>query len=394
MRQYARRYAGPLLVIAVGAGLVAPPAAANAAGVSATIDVHRTLKVRSAPSLAAKVVGTVRDGQKITAVCAVTGQGVRGAVRTTTQWDKLSNGGYVTHAYVLSGKTITRCVTKSPQADTVKTKPVPKPTAKPTTKPTTKPTVPVVPKVGTVSSGDGRVNVRTGPSTTAPVVRVLDTGAKVQGVCYVTGSLVKGTVRATTQWNRLTDGSYISHAYVVTPALTLCPGAVPAPSTPATTVTPEQFIKTAVPGAQRGWREYGVPASVTIAQAILESGWGRSGLASVDGNYFGIKCQSGRYGTLASGCHDYRTQECTKAGTCFTTTASFRTYASMTHSFRDHGSFLRVNPRYAGAFNYTTSANSFIWKVWKAGYATDPHYYTKVTTLMVQQNLYRYDTWK
>ncbi|MGK5681936.1 sporangiospore maturation cell wall hydrolase GsmA [Actinoplanes sp. URMC 104] len=384
MRQYARRFTGPLLVFAVGAGLVAAPAAAHAAAVPATIDVRGTLKVRSAPSLAAKVLGSLRDDQKVSALCAVTGQSVRGSVRTTTQWDKLSTGGFVTHAYVRSG-TVQRCATSSPQAEAVKAKPV---ASKPTA------AKPTAAKAGTVRSADGKVNIRTGPSTTAPVKRVVTSGAVVQGVCYVQGTLVAGTVRATTQWNRLSDGTYISHAYVVTPALGLCPGASPTPSSPAATLTPEQFVRAAVPGAQQGWREYGVPASVTIAQAILESGWGRSGLSTVDRNYFGIKCQSGRYGTLANGCHDYRTQECTKAGSCFSTVATFRTYASMAHSFRDHGNFLRVNPRYAGAFNYTTEANSFIWKVWKAGYATDPNYYTKVTTLMAQQKLYQYDIWK
>ncbi|WP_250037917.1 sporangiospore maturation cell wall hydrolase GsmA [Paractinoplanes maris] len=378
MRQYARRFAGPLLVFAVGAGLVAAPGVANAAAVSATIDVRTTLKVRSGPSLAAQVLGSVRDNQKVSAVCAVTGQSVRGSVRTTTQWDKLSTGGYVTHAYVRSGA-IKRCATTSPQAEAVKAKPAPAATTY---------------KVGTVRSADGKVNIRSGPSTTAPVRRVVASGVKVNGLCYVPGAMVNGTIRSTTQWNKLTDGNYISHAYVVTAALKPCPGTPATPSAPAVALTPEQFIKAAVPGAQLGWREYGVPASVTIAQAILESGWGRSGLASVDRNYFGIKCQNGKYGTLANGCHDYRTQECTKAGNCFTTTATFRTYASMGHSFRDHGNFLRVNPRYSPAFNYTTNANAFIWNVWKAGYATDPNYYTKVTTLMAQQKLYQYDTWK
>lgn len=388
MRQYARRFAGPLLVFAVGAGLVTAPAAAYAAGVTATVDVRSTLKVRSAPSLAAKVVGSLRDNQRVTATCSVTGQKVRGSVRTTTQWDRLSNGKYVTHAYVRTSKSLPRCATKSPQAQAVKAKPAT--TVK-------KPAAASKYKVGTVKSSDGKVNIRTGPWTSSPVKRAVASGVKVNGVCSVQGTRVVGTVRTTTQWNRLSDGTYISHAYVVTPALSLCPGtpvSKPATPAPAATLTPEQFIKAAVPGAQQGWREYGVPASVTIAQAILESGWGRSSLSTVDRNYFGIKCQNGKYGTLANGCHNYVTQECTKAGACFSTTASFRTYASMAHSFRDHGNFLRVNSRYAGAFNYTKAANSFIWKVWKAGYATDPNYYTKITTLMAQQKLYQYDIWK
>jgi hypothetical protein len=379
MGQNTRRLlAGPLLALAVGAGLGIAPGTAQAAGVPVTVEVRSTLKVRSAPSLAATVVGSLRGGQRVSAICAIAGQSVRGSVRTTTQWDKISAGGYVTHAYVSGGAGIPKCVTTSPQAQAVKVK------AKPAV---TKTTV----KVGTVRSADGKVNIRTGPSTSSPVKRSVLTGAKVNGVCGVVGTMVNGTVRSTTQWNRLADGSYISHAYIVTPTLHLCPGAS---LTPTVEQTPAQFLAAAAPGAQRGWREFGVPASVTMAQAILESGWGRSGLSLVDKNYFGIKCQNGGYGTIASGCHTYNTTECTKAGSCFATAAVFRTYASMANSFRDHGNFLRVNSRYKPAFAYTKDANKFIWQVWKAGYATDPNYYTKVTTLMAGYHLYQYDTWK
>jgi flagellar protein FlgJ len=378
MRLRSRRLlAGPLLVLAVGAGLVVAPATADAAAVTATVTSSTSLKVRSAPSLAAKVVGSLRGGQRITAVCAVTGQSVRGSVRTTTQWDRLSTGGYLTHAYVSTTASIPRCATTSPQAEPVKAKPGKSTTA--------------AYQVGTVRSADGKVNIRSGPMTSAPVKRSVLNGAKVNGVCGVVGPMVNGTVRSTTQWNRLTDGTYISHAYVVTPTLHLCPGAS---TKPVVELTQAQFLATAAAGAQRGWREYGVPASVTMAQAILESGWGRSGLAAVDKNFFGIKCFSGKFGTLANGCHDYKTSECTKAGSCFTTTATFRTYATMAHSFRDHGNFLKVNSRYQPAFVYSKDANKFIWQVWKAGYATDPNYYTKVTTLMASYKLYQYDTWK
>jgi uncharacterized protein YraI len=389
MRLYSRRLlAGPLLALAVGAGLVLAPASADAAvttatAVTATVKTSSALKVRTAPSLAAKVAGSLLGGQRISVACAVSGQSVRGSVSTTTQWDRLSTGGYVTHAYVSAAGTIPRCAAASPQAEPVKAKPG---SAKPAAS-----TGPATYQIGTVRSADGKVNIRTGPMTSAPVKRTVLNGAKVQGVCGVVGSMVTGTVRSTTQWNRLSDGSYISHAYVVTPTLHLCPGAS---TTPAVELTPAQFLASAAAGAQRGWREYGVPASVTMAQAILESGWGRSGLAAVDKNFFGIKCFNGNYGTLANGCHDYRTSECTKAGSCFSTTATFRTYATMAHSFRDHGNFLRVNSRYQPAFAYTKDANKFIWQVWKAGYATDPNYYTKVTTLMASYNLYQYDVWK
>ena len=376
MGRYSRRMlATPILVLAVGAGLGLAPGAAGAAGVQATVQVRTSLVVRSGPALDSAAVGMLRNGQRVTAVCSVPGRTVRGSIRTTNRWDRLSDGTYITDAYVSSAKPIARCATSSPQAQKVQAKPAAKY------------------KVGTVRSADGKVSIRTAPSTTAPVKRAVTNGAKVLGVCGVVGSLVDGTVRATTQWNRLTDGTYISHAYVVTPTLHLCPGASTAPST-SPAVTSEQFLAAAVPGAQQGWRDFGVPPSVTIAQAILESGWGRSSLSAIDRNYFGIKCQNGRYGTLANGCHVYRTTECAKDGACFATAATFRTYATMSHSFRDHGNFLRVNGRYRPAFAYTRDANRFIWQVWKAGYATDPNYYTKITSLMAKNNLYQYDVWK
>ncbi len=374
-----RLLTGPLLVAAVAAGLVVAPAAASAAAVTATVQVGGTLKVRAAASLSARITGSVRNDQKVTVSCVTPGTTVRGTVRTTDLWAKLATERYVSYAYVRASAAIARCATGSPQAVPVRTKPA---------------AAPVSYRTGTVRSADGKVNLRVGPSTYAQIKGSLDSGQRVNLVCGVVGDLVNGTVRSTNQWNRTTTGLYISHAYVSTPTLELCKDARNAPTTTTPATTPEQFIAAAVPGAQLGWREYGVPPSVTIAQAILESGWGRSGLAVNHRNYFGIKCQNGRYGTLANGCYTYRTNECTKAGNCFSTTGVFRTYPTMAHSFRDHGNFLRVNSRYKPAFVHTKDANKFIWAVWKAGYATDPNYYTKVTGIMAAHKLYQYDTWK
>ena len=141
--------------------------------------------------------------------------------------------------------------------------------------------------------------------------------------------------------------------------------------------------RTAMTGALRN------RAKVTIAQAILESGWGRSGLTKNDRNFFGIKCFNNVHGPIANGCHTYATYECLPV--CAPTTASFRTYASALDSFRDHGRFLFVNSRYLPAFAYTRDANQFLYQIWKAGYATSPTYYTNVKALMVRYNLYQYD---
>jgi hypothetical protein len=372
-----RLLTGPLLAAAVTAGLVVAPAAANAAGVTATVQVNGTLKMRASASLSAPITGSVRDKQKITVVCVTPGTTVQGSFRKTDLWAKLATERYISYAYVGATGAVARCATGSPQAVPVQAKPAGT----------------VAYKTGTVRSTDGRVNLRTGPFTTSMIKGSLVSGQRVNLVCGVVGALVHGTVRSTTQWNRTTTGLYISHAYVSTPTLELCKDARTAPSTSPTT-TPQEFIAAAVPGAQLGWRQYGVPPSVTIAQAILESGWGRSGLAVNQRNYFGIKCQNGKFGTLANGCYTVKTTECTKAGNCFSTTGSFRTYATMSHSFRDHGNFLRVNSRYKPAFAYTKKANKFIWTVWKAGYATDPNYYTKITGIMASHKLYQYDTWK
>ncbi|HET6533748.1 MAG TPA: sporangiospore maturation cell wall hydrolase GsmA [Actinoplanes sp.] len=369
-----RLLSGALLVAVTAAGLVTAPGAANAAGTSATVRVAGTLKMRASASLSAQITGAVQGGARVTVNCVTPGTTVRGSIRTSNLWAKLATQRYVPWAYVRAVRPVPRCPSAA-RAVPVKAKPS------------------VAYKTGTVRSKDGPVNLRTAPTAYSTIKGSLASGRRVNLVCGVVGDLVNGTVRSTTQWNRTTTGLYISHAYVSTPTLTLCPDA--RESTPVTNpTTPEQFIRAAVPGAQQGWRQYGVPPSVTIAQAVLESGWGRSGLAVNHRNYFGIKCQNGRYGTLANGCYTYRTQECTKAGRCFTTTGSFRTYASMAHSFRDHGNFLRVNSRYQPAFAHTKNANKFIWAVWKAGYATDPNYYTKITGIMASHRLYQYDTWK
>jgi len=373
-----RLLTGTLLVAATAVGLVSAPGTASAAGVSATVQVTGTLKVRASASLSGAITGSARTGQRITVACVtpgITGTPVRGSVRTSALWAKLTTQRYLPYAYLRAAKPIPRCASAA-QAEPAKAKPT------------------VAYKTGTVRSTDGKVNLRSGPTSFSASKGSLVSGQRVNLVCGVVGELVNGTVRSTTQWNRTTTGLYISHAYVSTPTLELCRDARNATPVTNPAGTPEQFIAAAVPGAQQGWRQYGVPPSVTIAQAIVESGWGRSGLAVNHRNYFGIKCQSGRYGALANGCYTYRTQECTKAGKCFTTTGSFRTYGTMAHSFRDHGNFLKVNSRYRPAFGYTRNANKFIWTVWKAGYATDPNYYTKVTGLMASWNLYQYDTWK
>jgi flagellum-specific peptidoglycan hydrolase FlgJ len=342
------------------------PVTGGTAGVVATAETgSTTLTTRSGPSTADAAVSAVASGSALAIRCQVFGEFVTGSVRRTAYWSRLSDGSYVSNAFVRWTPSIPRltwCFGTSPT-------------------------------VATARISAGRLSVRSAPHVTAPTVAGVPDGFRFLVACQAWGTQISGSVRSTPLWYRVATGRYVSAAFVTwspgSPSLPYCDQA------PATVPTTDPgFIARVVAGARAGRVRYGVPASVTIAQAILESGWGRSGLAATDRNYFGIKCFNGRYGTIASGCHVYRTNECTKAGSCFATTASFRTYASMTNSFRDHGNFLTVNSRYKPAFAYTRNANKFIWTVWKAGYATDPNYYTKITGIMAANKLYQYDTWK
>src|SRR5215210_4148222 len=142
----------------------------------------------------------------------------------------------------------------------------------------------------------------------------------------------------------------------------------------------DAFIKNAAEAAQKSEARTGVPASVTIAQAILESGWGEHHMGDAN-NYFGIKAQEkgGKivFGDVATGFVERLTKEFDKNGKAFTIVAHFRAYKDMAGSFIDHGIFLQSNARYRKALDaYATSkdANEFARGLQKAGYATDPNY--------------------
>lgn len=153
----------------------------------------------------------------------------------------------------------------------------------------------------------------------------------------------------------------------------------------------EEFIKAAGKSAQPSKEKYGVPPSVTVAQAILESGWGKSELAQESKNYFGMKCKDGNFGPFAVDCVKVATRECDKDGDCFDTKAWFRVYEARADSFSDHGSWLASNERYAPAFEHTDDADKFIAEVHKAGYATDPDYTDKIVSIMKKWDLYRFN---
>jgi flagellum-specific peptidoglycan hydrolase FlgJ len=150
----------------------------------------------------------------------------------------------------------------------------------------------------------------------------------------------------------------------------------------------QAFIARIAPAAQQTQRSSGIPASVIIAQAILESGWGQTSLTRNNNNYFGIKCWGGA--GLGSGCVDYATKE-HRQGKAIASLETFRSYPNAAASFADYARFLRGNSRYRNAFRYTGQPDQFVREVARAGYATDPAYAAKVIRLMKTYNLYRYD---
>jgi flagellum-specific peptidoglycan hydrolase FlgJ len=125
--------------------------------------------------------------------------------------------------------------------------------------------------------------------------------------------------------------------------------------------------------------QYGIPASITLAQGILESGAGRGELTRKANNHFGIKCHTGWTGDRVYHDDDER-------GECF------RKYRDPKYSFRDHSLFLTQRSRYKDLFKLKKDD----YKGWarglkKAGYATDPRYPQKLIDIVERYRLYEYD---
>jgi len=150
-------------------------------------------------------------------------------------------------------------------------------------------------------------------------------------------------------------------------------------------MTNSEFIEEIGRLAKEDMKKSKILASLTIAQAILESNWGRSALAQAPNfNLFGIKGDyRGSYCT-------FNTQEYINGQWC-TVQASFRKYPSWAESLADHSALFNRWDRYAnlrGNYNYRDVCN----KVREDGYATDPSYSSKLINIIEQYNLTRFDT--
>ena len=141
----------------------------------------------------------------------------------------------------------------------------------------------------------------------------------------------------------------------------------------------ERYVKKYADMAVKEMVRSGVPASITLAQGMLESGSGMSKLATQGNNHFGIKCHKGWEGKSMR-VDDDAPNEC------------FRVYSSVADSYKDHSDFLRYRDRYKFLFDLErTDYKGWAYGLKKAGYATDPGYPAKLIKYIEEYKLYKYD---
>jgi flagellar protein FlgJ len=143
---------------------------------------------------------------------------------------------------------------------------------------------------------------------------------------------------------------------------------------------PVDFVRTLAPYAKAAAEKLGVSTRAILAQAALETGWGKHMPQHAGGgsshNLFGIKAGNSWHGNSVNA----TTREYTQ-GTPASENADFRAYATPLQSFADYVRLLSGNPRYAGALDQGDNVAAFGQALHRAGYATDPHYAAKLTTI-------------
>ena len=150
----------------------------------------------------------------------------------------------------------------------------------------------------------------------------------------------------------------------------------------------DEFIAAMLPMAEKAADKIGVDPRYLVAQAALETGWGKSIIRHSDGtsshNLFGIKTHNSWDGESTKVLTtEYQGGKAVKAA------ASFRQYDSFAQSFEDYVSFLQSNGRYETALNSTENPERFVRELQQAGYATDPHYARKINQIARQMQTYQ-----
>ncbi|MDL0433119.1 flagellar assembly peptidoglycan hydrolase FlgJ [Marinobacter sp. TBZ242] len=145
--------------------------------------------------------------------------------------------------------------------------------------------------------------------------------------------------------------------------------------------SPEQFVRELLPVAERVAQQSGINPRLMIAQAALETGWGRHMIEGEGGspsfNLFGIKADTRWQGESVN----IATTEF-REGVPMNERAAFRSYPDYESSFRDYVSFLESNPRYQNVLAAADNPDEFADRLQQAGYATDPNYGAKIRRIM------------
>ena len=145
-------------------------------------------------------------------------------------------------------------------------------------------------------------------------------------------------------------------------------------------MTPEEYIATYAPLAMQHQRQYGIPASIKLAQGMLESDCGNSELSRKSNNHFGIKCKTEWTGMTV-------THDDDEKGECF------RKYTTIEQSYEDHSKFLAERPYYKNLFKLSvTDYKGWAQGLKDSGYATAPHYAGSLIRLIDSYELYRFDS--
>ncbi|OHC30197.1 MAG: flagellar rod assembly protein/muramidase FlgJ [Pseudomonadales bacterium RIFCSPLOWO2_12_59_9] len=151
--------------------------------------------------------------------------------------------------------------------------------------------------------------------------------------------------------------------------------------------SPQEFVATMLPMAKAAAEKIGVDANYLVAQAALETGWGKSIIRQQDGssshNLFGIKAADWQGESARVLTTEYVDGKPTKES------ASFRAYGSFEQSFNDYVSFLQNNERYDNALDSAANPKTFVRELQRAGYATDPQYANKVAQIAKQMQTYQ-----
>ena len=187
----------------------------------------------------------------------------------------------------------------------------------------------------------------------------------------------KGLGLADALMQQLQRGALNTPAAAATEVKAAAPLALPPRAASAQITDRTQFIKELWPHAEKAAAALGVSPRTLIAQAALETGWGRHMIRRSDGesslNFFGIKADRQWQGERAKSA----TTEYVN-GKPQAESAQFRAYASVGEAFDDYVRFIQANPRYAAALAHGGSDARYVQGLQQAGYATDPDYAAKI----------------